>query len=118
MFRDAGLPTWLEWFFTADAFHGMPLSNWFGWFLTAMVIARIMLAIVPPDVVRDRVASSPLPVLLYVANGIMPVALCLRDGLWSAAAFGSVAMLAPALIALRGRTVRQPLGYTTQPSPS
>ena len=116
MFHDAGLPAWLDAFFTADAFYGMPLSNWFGWFLTASLIARVMLAIVPPQVVRDRVASSSLLIALYLANGIMPVALCLRDGLWWAAASGSVAMLVPAVIAWRGLAVRQPLGFSAQPS--
>lgn len=116
MFRDAGLPAWLESFFMADAFYGMPLSNWLGWFLTATLIARVMLAIVPPPVVRDRVASSSLPIALYVANGVMPVALCLRDGLWWAAALGSVGMLVPAVIAWRGPAVRQPSGLSTQPT--
>lgn len=118
MFRDAGLPAWLEWFFTADAFYGMPLSNWFGWFLTATLIARIMLVLVPPAVVRDRLAASPLPVALYLVNGIMPVALCLRDGLWWAAALGTVAMLVPSVIAWRGPAMRHALGAPAQPSPS
>jgi uncharacterized membrane protein len=116
MFHDAGLPAWLDSFFTVDAFYGMPLSNWFGWFLTASLIARVMLAVVPPHVIRDRVASSSLPVALYLANGVMPVALCLRDGLWWAAALGSVAMLVPAIIAWRGLPVRQPLGFSAQPT--
>ena len=116
MFHDAGLPAWLESFFTADAFYGMPLSNWFGWFLTAALIARVTLSIVPPQVVRDRVASSSFLIALYLANGIMPVALCVRDGLWWAAALGSVAMVVPALIAWRGSAVRQPLGFSAQPT--
>lgn len=116
MFRDAGLPAWMESFFTADAFYGMPLSNWFGWLVTATVIARVMLAIVPPALVRECVASSPMPVALYLANGVMPVALCLRDGLWWAAASGSVAMIAPAVIAWRGAGISQPLGLSTQPT--
>jgi uncharacterized membrane protein len=117
-FRDAGLPGWLQSFFTGDAFYGMPLSNWFGWFLTATLIARVMLALVPPAVVRDRVASSTLPVALYLANGIMPVALCLRDGLWWAAASGFVAMLVPSVLAWRGPAARQALGFSAQPSTS
>lgn len=122
MFRDAGLPlpAWLESFFTADAFYGMPLSNWFGWVLTATLIARVMLAVVPPVVVRDRLAASPLPVMLYLVNGVMPVALCVRDGLWWAAALGAVAMLVPSAIALRRPAVHETLGIpaTASPSPS
>ena len=101
MFRDAGLPGWLLAFFTADAFYGMPLSNWFGWFVTATLIARVMLGFLPPGQVRTSLAPSPLPVALYLANGIMPVALCLRDGLWWAAALGAAAMMVPATMALR-----------------
>ena len=120
MFRDAGLPAWLESFFTADAFYGMPLSNWLGWFLTATLIARVMLAVVAPVVVRDRLAASPLPVALYLVNGIMPVALCVRDGLWWAAALGALAMLLPSAIALRRPAVHKALGVpaTASPSPS
>jgi uncharacterized membrane protein len=106
VFREAGLPAWLVAFYTADAFYGMPLSNWFGWLLTATLIARAMLAIVPPATVRERIASSPLPIALYLANGVMPVALCLRDGFWWAAAIGSTAMFIPALLAWRGRFER------------
>jgi hypothetical protein len=62
-----------------------------------------MLAIVPPAQVAPVLTSSPLPVVLYLANGVMPVALCLRDDAWWAAALGSVAMLVPAVLALRPR---------------
>jgi uncharacterized membrane protein len=109
VFRDAAIPGWLVTFFTDDAFYGMPLSNWCGWLLTATLIARVMLAIVPPSGVRARLSTSPLPVALYLANGVMPVALCLRDGLWWAAALGSVAMTLPATIAWRGRIVHRGL---------
>jgi putative membrane protein len=101
MFRN--LPGWLNDFFTRDLFYGMPLSNWFGWLLTATVIARVMLAIVPPLQLQTAMSRSTLPLVLYLANGVMPVALCLRDGFWWAAASGSVAMLVPTLLAWRGR---------------
>lgn len=113
VFREAGLPGWLVAFFTADAFYGMPLSNWFGWLLTATLIARAMLAIVPPVTVRERIASSPFPIALYLANGVMPVALCFRDGFWWAAVCGSLAMLIPALLAWRGRLERRDVHVST-----
>ena len=112
MFTGSGLPPWLVSFFTADAFYGMPLSNWFGWFLTATLIARIMLVIVPPAVVRQKVASSPFPIALYLVNGVMPVALCLRDGFWWAAVLGSVAMVVPSAIALRDHQQRSGVHLT------
>jgi len=106
MFRDAGLPGWLVAFFTANAFYGMPLSNWFGWLLTATLIARIMLAIVPPTRIRASWSVSSLPMALYLANGVMPVAICLRDGLSWAAALGALGMVIPAAIAWRGVGLR------------
>ena len=102
MFRDSGISAVVA-FFTADAFYGMPLSNWFGWLLTATLVARVMLVIVPPATVHEKVASSPFPIALYLANGVMPVALCLREGFWWAALAGSLAMLIPAALAVRGR---------------
>ena len=107
MFTGSGLPGWLVSFFTADAFYGMPLSNWFGWLLTATLIARAMLVVLPPVVVSEKVASSPFPIALYLANGVMPVALCLRDGFWWAAVVGSLAMIVPATMALRQRAMRR-----------
>lgn len=103
MFHEAGLPAWVVALFTRDVFYGMPLGNWLGWFVTAAVVARVMLAIVPPAQVAPVLESSPLPVVLYLANGVMPVALCLRDDAWWAAALGSLAMLVPAVLALRPR---------------
>ncbi len=114
MFR--GWPAWLESFFTSDAFYGMPLSNWLGWFLTATLIARVILAIVPPVEVREQLAISRLPVALYLANGVMPIALCLRDGFWWAASLGSAAMLIPAVLALRGTGIARAAAWAALPS--
>jgi putative membrane protein len=91
MFR--GAPGWLQAFFTNGVFYGMPLSNWFGWLLTATLIARVMTSILPPIVIQERLSASPLLPALYLANGVMPVALCLRDGFWWAAASGALAMV-------------------------
>ena len=82
-------------------FYGMPISNWIGWFFTGLVIARVMLSVAPPTHVATSNAREWLPLALYAANGIMPVAICLRDGLWWAAALGSVAMSAPLVLSLR-----------------
>lgn len=90
------------------AFYGMPLTNWIGWFGTGLLIARVMLAVVPPTRVVERHAGEWLPLVLYAANGVMPVAICLRDGLWWAGALGTLAMATPLVLALRGgRRVRR-----------
>ncbi len=94
-------PAALAAFFTSRTYYGMPLSNWLGWYLTGVVIARVMLAIVPPREVARHLTASTYPVLLYAANGVMPVALCFRDGLWWAAWLGALLMAIPAALALR-----------------
>ena len=88
---------------TEGFFYGMPFSNWIGWYLTGTVIARVMLEIVPPTMFATRVGPTTLPIWLYLTNGIMPVALCIRDGMWWAAALGALAMLVPAGVALTNR---------------
>ena len=98
-FREADIPAWIVAFFTRDVFYGMPLSNWFGWLLTATLVARLMLAVTAPSIVASRLAPSALPIALYLVNGIMPVALCVRDRFWWAAALGTAAMAAPGLVA-------------------
>ncbi|MGQ0538188.1 MAG: carotenoid biosynthesis protein, partial [Gemmatimonadaceae bacterium] len=82
------------------AFYGMPLSNWIGWLAVGALIARAMITVVPPSEFAARTSGARLPVALYALNGVMPVAICMRDGLWGAAALGSAAMAAPILLAL------------------
>lgn len=101
--RAAGwVPAWL----LTPVHHGMPISNWIGWYLTGVVISRLLLAIVPPSVWGLRVAPTALPLVLYAANGVMPVAVTARHGYWAAAAGGALAMGVPLWLALRsGRRV-------------
>lgn len=101
MFSALGFPSWAIAFFSKDIFYGMPLSNWFGWYVTGTLIARVMLAIVPPTTFARAVSPSRLPLVLYATNGIMPVTLCFRDGLWWAAVLGAFAMALPVALAWR-----------------
>ncbi len=112
VFHDLGFPGWLVAFFTRDVFYGMPLSNWLGWYLTGVVIARLMLAVVPPSAFAAGVSTDRLPILLYATNGVMPVVLCVRDGLWWAAILGATAMAVPVWMALL-RQRQQGIGATT-----
>jgi len=41
-----------------------------------------------------RLARQRVPVVLYGVNGLLPLALLLRDGLWGAAVLGTLAMAA------------------------
>ena len=92
--------TALQRIFVSDIFYGMPLSNWLGWILTGTVVARVMLAIVPPSVFASRVSPSNFPLALYAVNGVLPIAICARRGLVWAAVLGTLAMGVPLVMAL------------------
>ncbi len=103
-----------HWLWHTDGFfYGMPLSNWIGWFLTGSVVARAMLAIVPPEAFARKVSPSRLTLVIYAINGVMPVAICLRHGLWWAGVFGIVAMGLPLLLARRSRGLTPPIIFET-----
>ena len=86
-------------------FYGMPLTNWLGWLLTGLVVARVMLAIVPPTTWAERVSPSRLPLLLYGANALLPLLICAGRGMWWAVTLGAAAMAIPLVLAVR-RPVR------------
>jgi uncharacterized membrane protein len=87
-------------------FYGMPWINFFGWVLTGTIVARLMLAVVPPSEIAERASPSRFPLVLYAVNGVMPVALCARYGLTWAAVLGAIAMAIP--LALSVRAARAP----------
>jgi putative membrane protein len=89
-------------------FFGMPLTNWLGWLLTGILVARAMLALVPPSTwVRD-VAPHRLPIILYAVNGILPLAICFAQDMVLAGVLGAIAMAWPLVAALRHEPVRLP----------
>ncbi len=89
--------------------YGMPITNWLGWLLTGFLVARAMLAIVPPSTWTAKVSPSRLPIALYAVNGVLPVLICVGRGFWGAAVLGTLAMAVPVTLAIRARR---------QPSPS
>jgi putative membrane protein len=88
-------------FLISGFYYGMPLTNWLGWLLTGSLVARAMLAIVPPSRWAAGVSPARLPLLLYAANGVFPVLICAGRGLWWAVVLGTAAMAIPLLLALR-----------------
>jgi len=98
------LPAWTHGTLFWRGFYQMPVSNWVGWYVTGVLISRLMLALVPPTVWRDRVAPTRLPLVLYAANGLMPIAVTARYGYTWAAVGGLVAMGLPLWLARRART--------------
>ena len=87
----------------SDLFYGMPLTNWLGWLLTGFVVARVLLAIVPPSQWAARVSPTTLPLVLYAVNGIFPILICVGRGMWWAVVLGTAAMALPLALALRPR---------------
>lgn len=99
-----------HWIWQTDGFfYGMPLMNWFGWFLTGSIVARAMLAVVSPRGFAGKVSPSRLPLAVYAINGVMPIAICLRHGLWWAAVLGASAMGLALLLATRQERVVSPV---------
>ena len=98
----------LQRIFVSDVFYGMPLSNWLGWLLTGIVVARVMLALVPPSRWARDVSPSRFPLALYAVNGVLPIAICLRHGLTWAWVLGTIAMGVPIALALRGHRASRP----------
>lgn len=97
------LPAWVPDWLGGPLFYGMPLTNWIGWYVTGVAISRVMLAIVPPTVWASATAATAFPLVLYAANGVMPILTTARHGLWLAAGLGTVAMGLPLWLASRGR---------------
>jgi uncharacterized membrane protein len=86
-------------FFTGDLFYGMPLTNWLGWLFVGTLVARAMLAVVPPESFVRHVSPSRFPLVLYGVNGILPIAICATHGMPWAAALGALAMAIPLALA-------------------
>jgi len=81
-------------------FYGAPLSNLIGWLLTGTLVARVMLAIVPPSAWAARVSPSNLPLFLYGVNALLPLLICVGRGMWGAVLFGAIAMAIPLVLAV------------------
>jgi uncharacterized membrane protein len=92
---------WLRRVALSDLFYGMPLTNWLGWLLTGFVVARVLLALVPPTMWTARVSGSRLPLALYAVNGLFPILVCAGRGMWWAVALGAIAMGIPLALAIR-----------------
>lgn len=99
--------TALQRIFVSDIFYGMPLSNWLGWLLTGTVVARVMLAFVPPSMWAARVSPSNFPLVLYAVNGVLPITICAKYGMWWAAGLGFLAMALPLALAVRAGAPRR-----------
>ena len=88
-------------FIGREMFYGMPLTNWLGWLLTGIIVARLMLAIVPPSRWAREVSPSSFPLVLYGVNGLLPITICFRQDMPWAGALGFLAMAIPLGLALR-----------------
>jgi putative membrane protein len=89
-----GAPAWQRLLGT-DAYFGVPPANFLGWVLTGTIVARVMLAVIPPSDWVARVAPDRFPLVLYAVNGILPITICLRWGMAPAGMLGLVVMGIP-----------------------
>jgi putative membrane protein len=112
-----GQQTALQRIFVSDIFYGMPLSNWLGWLLTGTVVARVMLAFVPPSAWAARVAPANFPLVLYAVNGVLPITICARYGMWWAAGLGFLAMALPLALAVRAGAPQPAMPGRTRTAP-
>ncbi len=94
---------------TPGFFYGMPLSNWIGWFLTGSIVARAMIAVVPPSQFAAKASPCRLPAIIYAVNGVMPIAICLRHKLWWAGILGAMAMSLPFFLSRRAERLAPPV---------
>lgn len=99
----ARAPAWVPEWLVTPVFYGMPISNWIGWYVTGVVVSRLMLWLVPPSVWTRTVAPATLPLAIYAANGVMPIAVTARHGYWGAVVGGLVCMGLPLWLAWRAR---------------
>ena len=97
-----------EQFIGKPIFFGMPITNWLGWLFTGIIVARVMLAIVPPTTWAAKVSPHRLPLTLYALNGLLPLAICFRQDMVLAGVLGTIAMAIPLWAALRKDP--QPIG--------
>jgi putative membrane protein len=75
---------------TGGVYYGMPLVNWFGWFVTGLLLAflAVRLDLRAIQALRDE----RLPVVLYILNGLFPLALAFKAGLIGVILVGGAAM--------------------------
>ncbi|HSJ65498.1 MAG TPA: carotenoid biosynthesis protein [Gemmatimonadaceae bacterium] len=82
-----------HWYWIEEGpFYGMPWVNFAGWMLTGTMVAFAMLLVAPPSRFARRVSPSPIPIIVYAVNGLMPLAMVARAGLWWSFWPGLVAM--------------------------
>ncbi|MFN8878351.1 MAG: carotenoid biosynthesis protein [Gemmatimonadota bacterium] len=86
----SGAPAWQR-FIGEPIVYGMPITNWLGWLLTGTVVSRAALAVVPPSAWAAALRPWRFPLVLYGVNGLLPLAICLRqDMAWAGLAGGAV----------------------------
>ena len=97
------------WFYAVDGFFfGMPLSNWAGWLGTTFVIV-IGYEYLFGGMERTE---SPWPPVLWLVNGIFPLAISLMLGMWLAGVIGAVALAVPFVLLKWNAARRAPLTAT------
>lgn len=92
---------YIFWYYEASGFfYGMPISNWAGWFITTLVI----MAGYEYFLGGLQRTDSPWPPIVWLLNGIFPLALLFMAGMTGAGLIGALALAVPfALIRAFGK---------------
>jgi uncharacterized membrane protein len=97
-------PAWQR-FIGEPIIYGMPITNWLGWLLTGTVVSRAALMVVPPTQWAAALRPWRFPLVLYGVNGLLPLAICLFQGMVPAGIAGGLMMGLPLLFAWRAAPV-------------
>jgi putative membrane protein len=93
-------PAWQR-FIGDPRIYGMPITNWLGWLLTGTLVSRGALAVVPPSTWALALKPWRFPLVLYGVNGLLPLAICLFQGMVPAGIAGALVMGLPLWAAWR-----------------
>lgn len=99
----AAFPFWV--WRESGIWHGMPLANWMAWAVIGPIIGLLMQRLARPHL--PAIAGTRLPEVIYIVNGLLPLAMALRYELHGAALVGGAAMLAFLLLPARLKAYRR-----------
>lgn len=100
--------TWGE----VGPYYGMPMLNLFGWYLTGLVLSSVLAGL------RSEKWLTKVPlmgmVLLYAANVVLPLGMCVVAGLWNAVLWTAIASVPVFLILHNKRILLSPRQWISE----
>jgi putative membrane protein len=99
----AAFPFWV--WRESGIWHGMPLANWIAWAVIGPIIGLLVQRLTRPHL--PAIAATRQPDVIYIVNGLLPLAMALRYQLYGAALVGGAAMLGFLLLPARLKSYRR-----------